>query len=321
MASADKAGRKSEALIFSVQHFCLHDGPGLRSLVFFKGCPLRCVWCQNPESWQRKPQLAFKAHLCIGCGTCVDICPEQALTEPGHRDSSRCASCFDCVDNCPAQALVRFGRKRTKDEVIAELRPEYAFYKSTRGGVTFSGGEPTIFSGFAAELASALGGDGVHVALETCGWFDLGSEEGGDVWRLIEALDLVIFDLKVFDPARHRALCRADNERIKANLITLAALAGEGRGPVVWPRLPVVPGMTDGRDNLLSWADFLLSAGLSDLTLVPYHNLGESKRQWLGMPPGPDIEALSDEPLDAVRRTLDARGITCYAPSEEDWPG
>lgn len=279
-----KPGGQQEQVIFSIQHFCLHDGPGIRSIVFFKGCPLRCVWCQNPESWSPKPELAFKAHLCIRCRACTDICPEKAVSEPGYRDLDRCRLCFSCVGQCPSGALTRFGVPRSVASIKNELRPEFPLFWTSGGGVTFSGGEPTLFPDFAAELAQRLRDDDIHVTLETCGQFIL-EGTGKPLSDLLRKVDLVLFDVKLFDSTEHQCFCGIENMRIKRNLKTLARLAQQGEGPAVWPRLPLIPGITDSRKNLLGWAEFLLEAGLPYLTLIPYHSLGESKRSWLGLRP------------------------------------
>ncbi len=335
MARAEAAGRAQAAsgvsasasghpLIFSVQHFCLQDGPGVRSLVFFKGCPLRCVWCQNPESWSPGAELGFKANLCVGCGTCVKVCPHGAMGKsaawasvPPWRNPARCRLCFSCVERCPAGALVRFGVARSVESIVEELEPEFALYRSSGGGVTFSGGEPTLHVAFAAELARRLRTEGVSVAMETGGEFALTSETG----RLLRNLDLVLFDIKVFDDLEHRRLCGGPNRRVKENLAALARAAAQGRGPAVVPRLPLVPGLTDGVENLLGWGGLLRDIGLPRVDIVPYHSLGESKRAWLGLAPGPALPAPSERDLARARATLASAGIVSHEPGEAPGPG
>jgi len=305
-----------EPLTLSIQHFCLQDGPGVRSLVFFKGCPLRCAWCQNPESWSPEPEPAFKGSLCLGCGECVAQCPEQALARPGERDPLRCRLCFTCVEACPSGALARHGEPRGVDELVEALRPEFPLLRDSGGGVTLSGGEPTLFPALAARLAARLREEGIHVALETCGHF---APDADFVVELLDALDLVLFDVKLFDEPEHRRLCGAGNARIKRNLRLLAERAARGEGPLVWPRLPLVPGITDGQDNLRGWAGLLVEAGLTRLTLVPAHALGESKRAWLGLPPGPAIEQPTDGQVEAARALLAGAGVAACLPADEDW--
>jgi len=318
--------------LFSVQHFCLHDGPGTRSIIFFKGCPLRCVWCQNPESWSRKAELAYKHTLCIDCKICVDVCPEKAIVAPGEWDADKCTLCFKCVDACPSGAMARFGESQAVEDILEELKPEYSFYENSNGGVTLSGGEVTLFPEYASELSGRLKEDGIHVAIETCGQFRLdddtfqkasneilGTSIKSSVWKLISKVDLVLFDIKVFENTKHKELCGVGNDEIKQNFITLTQLAREKLGPKVWPRLPLIPGMTSSPENLKSWAAFLLENRIDQLTVVPYHNLGSPKRAWIGMEPAPDIPSLSDENLNQSIKVLKDAGIRCYSPGEESW--
>ena len=305
-----------EPLIFSLQHFCVHDGPGIRSLVFFKGCPLRCVWCQNVESWRADAEIAFKPHLCIGCERCVEKCPKHAIDSPGHRDPKICGLCSTCVEACPSGAMTRFGIKRTPEEIITELRPEFPLLRESGGGVTLTGGEPTLFPVFAASLASLLRSEGIQVALETCGFFKL------ERLRLLLAeLQLVLFDIKVFDGEQHRLLCGSHNSVIKENLRSLAEAGRRGEGPPVWPRLPLVPEMTDGQANIRSWAGFLRDIGIPFLTVVPYHPMGANKRRWLRLPAGPDIRVPKEEQIEAIVELFCTHGVMVSKPGEEDFQG
>jgi glycyl-radical enzyme activating protein len=303
-----------DPLIFALQHFCLHDGPGVRSLVFFKGCPLRCPWCQNVESWKPHAELAFKPALCIGCGACGEKCPERALTGAGIREAGRCRMCFSCVEACPSGATVRFGVPKTPGEIVEELRPEFSLHKTSGGGVTFTGGEPTLYPGFASRLARLLRAEGISVAMETCGLFDL--EELGP---LLSELDLVLFDIKIFDQELHKKTCGGDNAVIRKNLDSLARQARSRGVPFVWPRLPVVPGMTSGEDNIRAWAGFLREVGINFLTLVPYHPMGRVKRRWLGLPDGPELRVPADDELGEIEGVFFAQGIRVFRPGEEDY--
>ncbi len=299
-----------EPLILSVQHFCIHDGPGVRSLVFFKGCPLRCAWCQNPESWSPRAQLGFKPHLCIACRTCVEVCPNKAVTAPGVRDHGRCRLCFTCVDHCPSGAMVRFGEPRSVESIVDELRPEFPLFRQSGGGVTLSGGEPTMFPRFAADLARRLKAEGIHVAMETCGEFDLAA--AGD---LLASLDLVLFDIKVFDDAEQRRWCGVGNNRIKANLRAMVAAAAQGKGPRVWPRMPLIPEAIDTPRNFDKWGGLLQELGIPRMTLVPYHNLGDAKRDWLGISAVSLVK--SDPDRTAAGHPRRVPGVDSCAPGEE----
>ncbi|MDD5711419.1 MAG: glycyl-radical enzyme activating protein [Smithellaceae bacterium] len=304
----------AEPLIFSVQHFCLHDGPGVRSIVFFKGCPLRCGWCQNVESWKARAEIAFKAHLCINCGTCAAKCPAKAITTAGKRDARLCKGCFTCTDNCPSGALTRFGFSKSVDEIASELRPEFSLFASSGGGVTFSGGEPTLFPEFTACLAEKLRAEGIDVVLETCGHFNREQTK-----PLLRQLRTILFDIKLCDEESHMLLCGSGNTVIKDNLHALAADHAEAGGALVWPRLPFIPGVTDTVENLRGWAEFLAARNISYLTVVPYHPMGNNKRLWLGLPAAQDFRVPSAAELGAAEQLFSAYGIRVYRPGEEPW--
>lgn len=301
-------------LVLSIQHFCIHDGPGVRSVVFFKGCPLRCSWCQNPESYSSEAQLAFKAHDCVGCQRCVEACPHGARVAPGLPAHDRCRRCFACVAACPSGALLRYGETRSIDEIWQELGPELPLMRDSGGGVTFSGGEPTMQPVDCAELAARLRAEHIHVAMETCGQFSLDQAE-----PLLGLLDLVLFDLKLYEAAALREQCAGHSGRILDNLRQLAERATSQRGPRLWPRLPLVPGLTDTSGNLNAWAHLLAELGLSRLTLLPHHTLGAAKRRWLGMPPGPRPRPATSADLAAARDTLARHGVQAFEAGEEDW--
>jgi glycyl-radical enzyme activating protein len=294
------------APIYAVQHFCLHDGPGVRSCVFFKGCPLRCAWCHNPEGQRAGSELAFKPHLCIGCGRCVEIC--EARVEPGLPDQARCRTRFRCVEACPSGALLRYGEPLTVSAVVEALRSELPLLVSSGGGVTLSGGEPTTYAAFAARLAGLLAEEGVHVAVQTCGAFDL---DDPDVKTLLDSVDLLLFDVKLADPAAHRLWTGQDNEGIVANLRRLA-----DRLPV-WPRMPLVPEVNDAPEQLDAMAELLIGCGLGRLTLVPYHDMGRSRSAWLGRGEGRGFDVPDDARIDAVRERLVAAGLEVFEPGEE----
>ena len=303
----------SEPLIIALQHFCLHDGPGIRSLVFFKGCPLRCIWCQNIESWKAEAEIAFKAHLCINCGKCVEKCPEHALPEAGKRNAELCRYCFTCTDSCPSGALTRFGISLSAEELIEKLRPEFSLFRTSGGGVTFTGGEPTLYPDFATRLGKSLRAEGIDVALETCGLFNLEK-----LRPLLQELQLVLFDIKVFDAEQHRLLCGAENTVIKNNLKSLVDNCHREEGPFIWPRLPLIPGMTDGYDNIKGWAGFLRELGIPFLTIVPYHPMGANKRRWLGLPEITELRVPMDAELKSIEQLFYAEGIRVYKPGEEN---
>jgi pyruvate formate lyase activating enzyme len=209
--------------------------------------------------------------------------------------------------------MTRFGISRSVEEIIEELRPEFSLFRTSGGGVTFTGGEPTLYPEFMARLMKSLRDEGIDVALETCGFFNL------DKLRpLLQELQLVLFDIKVFDEAQHRQLCGVDNTVIKKNLKSLVEAWNRKDGPFIWPRLPIVPGMTDGHDNIKGWAGFLRGLGISFLTIVPYHTMGLNKRRWLGLPAEPELRVPTDAELKSIEQLFFAEGIKVYRPGEEN---
>ncbi len=325
----------AQAQVFSVQHFCVHDGPGIRSVVFLKGCPLRCSWCQNPESWAREPELGHKRRSCLDCGTCVSVCPTGAMTAPGQWSVADCTSCFKCVEACPGGALTRFGEARSPEDVYTELAQEFSLFRQSGGGVTFSGGEASLFPDYMLALQSPLKAAGIHTAMETCGLFHLKHVQplaqllndtlawerfsSQILWQALGDLDLVLFDLKLMDGDRHREHCGADNARILDNFALLAGLAAAARGPTVWPRLPLVPGITDDEANVRAVARFMHDCGICAITLLPYHNLGVEKFDWLRKPEAFRDQLLPEERLERARRIVEEEGLRWYESGEEDY--
>lgn len=267
--------RPHEAVVFDVQRFSLHDGPGIRTVVFFKGCGLACVWCQNPEALRAAPELAYSADRCLaGCARCVEVCPEQALAD--HRaqrvDWARCTACGRCVEVCPSAALRTIGRTVGVEALLAEILRDAPFYAQSGGGVTFSGGEPVLHAAFLAGLLPRLARAGVHVALETSGHYPFALLE-----PLLPWIDLVLYDVKAIDPARHRALTGHDNAAVHANLRRLLAT-----GTPVQVRMPVIPEHNADSEQIDATAAFLRGLGVATLALLPYNHLWEAKLPTLG---------------------------------------
>lgn len=318
MSTKDIVTTTTDPLVLSVQHFCLQDGPGIRSVIFFKGCPLRCAWCHNPESWSPKSELGFKKALCIGCQICQHTCPREAIVSPGLRDDAKCQNCYQCSLSCPSAALERFGQPMSINELINELRPEFPYYLNSGGGVTLSGGEATLFPSFSAALARLLSNEGIHVALETCGLFKFPGVSV--INELLQSLDLVLFDIKLFNASEHMQYCGAGNELIKQNLITLASMGSNGEGLKIWPRLPLIPGITNTTCNLQEWGRLLKTIGLTRMTVVPYHRMGDSKREWLALEQAYSIPGeMDDGAIELARSILADQGIESWLPGEEVW--
>ena len=256
------------APIFDVQRFSIHDGPGIRTLVFFKGCNLRCAWCHNPESQEPRPRLGFRESRCAHSGACRVVCPRDAIRLQGLRiDYARCDFCLKCVDACAHGALQPVGEKRSPEEVMAVILKDRNYFETSNGGVTFSGGEPTLYPRFMERMLALCADEAIHTVLETCGAFSY------DRWRnMLRQFDLIYFDLKIMDATKHRSATGADNRRILRNA---ELLVSEGY-PVEF-RLPLVEGYTDNFDNLIAVVEFLHKLQRTTLHLLGYHNMGESK--------------------------------------------
>ncbi|GAB4525507.1 MAG: glycyl-radical enzyme activating protein [Anaerolineae bacterium] len=294
-----------KGLIFDIQRFSVHDGPGIRTTVFFKGCSLRCFWCHNPEGLRAQREIRFVPDRCIVCGACVTVCPEGAhvLAQGRHiYYRERCRQCGQCVETCYAEALQQVGRLATVEEVVQDILSDRAFYDTSGGGVTLSGGEPVLQPEFAAAILARCREERIHTAIETAGhypWEQLA--------RLLPLLDLVIMDLKHIDPGKHRWATGASNERILANARLLAQ-----SGANVLFRVPVIPTVNDTPEEIGAIAAFVRdlsgerrngasAPGPIPLELLPFHRLAASKYRSLGMRYEADeLTSIPRERLDAL---------------------
>ncbi len=262
--------------IFNIQKFCLHDGPGIRTTVFFKGCNLRCKWCANPESQYMGLQLTLDKGKCTGCGGCVAVCPQNARTmeEFPEVKEDLCNHCGACVEACPNRALAVEGSAMTIEQVLAEAEKDKVFYDHSGGGVTFSGGEVLLQLPFAIELSRRLRGKGIHVAAETAG--AVPEEIFAD---FLKEVDYVLMDLKHYDSAAHEAGTGVGNARILANLRLL-----KESGVPFLVRIPVIPGFNDSLSDGMEFAKLLRDFGIYKVQLLPFHRLGCHKYELLGIP-------------------------------------
>lgn len=296
----------SNAMVTNIQGYSIHDGPGIRTVVFLKGCPLRCKWCANPENLEVPVQIGFLSNLCTGCGRCQKACPHGAiLTEENRRiDREKCRRCESCVKACYYGALVSYGEDRSSEEVFEKVRRDKIFYESSNGGVTVSGGEPLTHAQFVAELFELCHEDGINTCVETCGCVPTKAME------LVAPLtDTFYFDLKIMDPALHKKYTGVDNTQILENARFLA-----GKGANILFRQPIIPGVNNTEENVRATAKFIKSLGREDLAiqLMPYHRMGTAKYAALDMPY--ELEELQIMPaaeIDALEALYKELGVQC----------
>jgi pyruvate formate lyase activating enzyme len=264
-----------QPFIFNVQKFCVHDGPGIRTTVFFKGCPLRCAWCHNPESQDFAPELLVNAEKCTSCRQCLPTCPAGAIRATGEgivTDRASCRACGSCADECLPGAREIAGHQATIAELLAEIEKDRVFYEQSGGGVTLSGGEVLCQPEAARELAQACQIRGIHVAIDTCGHAPY-----ENLARLLDCADLFLYDLKHLDSLRHRKFTGQDNHLILDNLLRLSAT-----GQSIHLRIPLIENFNADDAHIESVARFVRQLNLSRIDLLPYHNTGSSKYERLG---------------------------------------
>ena len=270
---------EAKAWIFDIQSFSLKDGPGIRTAVFFKGCPLRCQWCHNPESQVSRPQLMYRANLCVGCMRCVEACRHGAQLKvlAGSAfvhvlDREKCVDCGECVESCCYGALEMAGREYTPSALLEEIRKDLRYFSlGEKGGLTFTGGEPMLYPDFIAEFC-ALAPE-IHAAVETSGQAERETFE-----KVLDSIDLFLFDFKLGDSAEHEAWCGAGNSLIVSNLDFL-----HERGKEIVLRLPLIPGVNDTESHAQAVAEILRShPGIKRADILPYHTYGLGKLDELG---------------------------------------
>ena len=268
---------KDSGIILEIQRMSTEDGPGIRTTVFFKGCSLMCAWCHNPESISLKPEIHWIGSRCIGCRTCLQTCARKALSleEKGMRiDRAVCIGCGDCAEACPSTAMELLGHAWELEALIAELIKDQAYFEASGGGITISGGEPTMQTTFAAALLQGIKARGIHTALDTCGQCPQKSLE-----TLLPFTDMVLFDIKLIDPVEHHTFTGHTNELILENLGYVASAMGD-KGGALWIRTPIIPQATDTPENLRAIGAYIarnLDGGVQRWELCAFNNLCRDK--------------------------------------------
>jgi pyruvate formate lyase activating enzyme len=291
-------------IIFDIRKYSIHDGPGIRTTVFFKGCPLNCWWCHNPESQASSVEIMYRENRCIRCGACLEICTRGALswdTDLIILDKEKCDLCGDCADACYTEARQMVGQEMTISQAMAEIERDIAFYDQSGGGVTLSGGEPLLQQDFLHALLQACKEKEIHTALDTCGFAP---------WEILDRVrgyvDLFLYDLKLMEDAKHRQFTGVSNKLILKNLQVLSSA-----GHHIILRLPVIPGINDDDDNVRHIATFAAALPhLDGIDILPYHRIGLDKYSRLNIDYKlPEISSPSGDKIAAIAQTLREFGL------------
>jgi pyruvate formate lyase activating enzyme len=297
---------KESGIVFNIQKFSVNDGPGIRTVVFLKGCPLRCRWCANPESQLVRAEIMWDEKKCTGCHHCLEICPHQAVSHKDGKifvDSSKCDGCGKCFHECPGKALKNEGEKKTVKEVMDVVMQDLPFYEESGGGITLSGGEMLAQPEFAAGLLRSAKENGLNTCCETTGFAK--KEVFAEV---IENLDTILFDVKHWDSLKHAEGTAVPNELILSNLKYAI-----DQGKDVLPRIPVIPGFNDSPDDAQNLARVIKEAGGTKCQLLPFHQFGENKYEQLGREYAyKDVSAYHREDLEDYRQTFIENGVEAF---------
>lgn len=294
-----------KGIIFDIKRYAVHDGPGIRTTVFFKGCHLRCFWCHNPEGLVPEPELTFIKTRCLpDCNDCVQSCTRGALSRPDQEifiDREKCDLCGDCVEACPTGALEIIGKWMSIEEVMKEIEKDMIFYDDSKGGVTFSGGEPLLQLEFLNSLLEECKKKGIHTSLDTSGYAPIESLE-----KIKDKVDLFLYDIKMIDDEKHKKTTGVSNKLILENLRKLSE-----KGNKVVVRIPVIPGINDSDEDISKIAEFITTLKeIKDISILPYHNIGKHKYEKLDRPfTMKETEPLSEGNKEKIKRKFERFGF------------
>lgn len=297
-------GDKVEGCIFNIMKYSIHDGPGIRTTVFMKGCPLSCLWCHNPESQMPKPQVMRFPGRCIGCGSCAKVCSTGAIFISEGKmiyDMTKCISCGKCTEVCYAGAMEKAGEYMTVEDAMKEIEKDMAFYEESGGGVTFSGGEPFMQPDFLKALLISCHRKGIHTTVDTSGFV-----KKDIIMELSQYIDLLLYDLKIMNDTIHKKYVGKSNDIILDNLKTLINM-----GKRIFIRVPIIPGINDQKENLEAMGRFLSGLrGIEQINVLPYHDIAKEKYKRLNRKYSlSDLKAPSDERMKEIANKLMAYGF------------
>ncbi len=293
-------------VVFNIQKFSLHDGPGIRTVVFFKGCPLACKWCANPESQNARVQILADHQKCVLCNSCVNNCPTRAIRiklDKIHIDHTRCINCLQCVNTCPSTVLQVEGKQQNVEDVMKVILQDKDFYEESGGGITLSGGEVLTQPQFALEIINACKKENITVAMETTGYASL------DVFKkVIQDVDLLLFDIKHHDSSSHYKGTFVKNETIIENLTYAHSIKKN-----IIARIPIIPNFNDSIEDAHAFAKLLISIGIHEINLLPFHQFGSKKYEMMNLVyEMKDTKQLYPEDLEEYKQTLLTYGLHVY---------
>ncbi len=293
-----------EGIITNIQKFSTGDGPGIRTTVFVKGCPLRCLWCQNPETWRKKPQIAWYKTKCVGCGNCVENCPNGAISEEGDTlvpEKELCKACGRCVEECPKGARELIGKRISPEKVLEEIMKDEVFYEESGGGVTISGGEALVQPDFTEELLRLCKNENIHTALDTSGY-----AEHEILENILPHVDLVLYDLKHSDSEKHEELTGVPLNKIQKNLKII-----NNHDIPIWIRTPIIPNLTDDVENVRKIAELISELeNVERYDLLPYNPLVKSDYENIDKNyPLKDIDEPKSEKMDKLKEIAKSVGL------------
>lgn len=293
-----------EGTIVNIQKYSIHDGPGIRTTVFLKGCPLSCWWCHNPESQSTKNEIMFFEEKCTGCGICVKRCPEEAITMKEMKptiDETKCILCGNCTDFCYNEAREYVGQKIGAIELFKEIQKDEIFYEESGGGVTFSGGEPLLQVDFLSEVLDICNKKNIHATLDTSGY-----TKWENIEKIVNKVDLFLYDLKLIDDEKHKKYIGVSNKLILENLKKLSSL-----GKRIFVRMPIIAGINDDNDHIDESIKFIKTLNnIEQVNLIPYHSMGMDKYKRLNMDYKlSGMEKPADEKMEELKEKFEKEGI------------